>query len=364
MKAIESLDSLQQMCNLSALSGHEDDMIRYMKSEMGRFLPDVHVDRLGNVIGRRPGTLADGPKVMVFAHMDEIGLIARKVEPEGLIRVTRVGGMPEKSLPAQRVVLRGTKGDVFGVVGSKSHHVTSAEEKFSVAKIEDLFVDIGAHSKAEAETMGIGPGTPVTYHGFFQEMAGGQLAGKALDNRASCFALLQVLRLLAGKDLAATVYFVGSVQEEYSIRGATPAAFAINPDLAIALDITVSCDTPDLKALADVRLGGGPVISHYSFHGRGTLNGLIPNPKLWQYMAGVAALQGISVQHAVFMGLLTDASYVTVVREGIPAVDMAFPVRYAHSPIEVCMRSDLEQLILLLTSALEGIDGSLDLSRG
>jgi len=364
MKPIESLDALRKMCHVSALSGHEEDMIRYMKGEMSRFLADVRVDRLGNVIGRRPGRLPDGPKVMLFAHMDELGLMVRKIEPDGFLRVTRVGGMPEKSLPAQRVVLRGSQGDVFGIIGSKSHHVTPAEDKFRVTEIKDLFVDIGADSKAEAEAMGIYPGTPVTYHGFFQEMAGGLLAGKALDNRAACFALLQVLRLLEGREIAATVYFVGTVQEEFNIRGVVPAAFAINPDMAIALDITVACDTPDLKALADIRFGDGPVISHYTFHGRGTLNGLIPNPKLRQYVTDVAARQGIPVQHGVFMGGLTDASYAAVVREGIPTLDLAFPVRYAHAPIEVCQRTDLEQLIVLLTAALEGIDVGLDLSRG
>lgn len=364
MEPIESLDQLQRMCHISALSGHEEDMIAYMKGEMSRYLSDIRVDRLGNVIGLKEGKSPNGPNVMIFSHMDEVGFMVRKIEPNGFIRITRVGGIPEKSLPAQRLVLRGSKGDVFGIIGPKSHHLTPPEEKYKVVQINDLYLDIGAHSKAEAEEMGIYPGAPATYHGFFQEMAGGQFAGKSLDNRAGCFVLLQVLRLLADKGLTATVYFVASVQEEFSTRGIVPAAFAINPDMAIGLDVAVACDTPDLDALSDVKFGGGAVISHYTFHGRGTLCGLIPNPKLRQYMTETAARLSIPVQHSVFFGGLYETSFLTLVREGIPAVDMAFPARYTHAPIEVGSLPDMEQLIVLLAAAIEGIDSELDLSRG
>ena len=364
MKYIDSLDQLDRMCNVSALAGHEENMIAYMKGEMSRHLSDVSVDRLGNVIAVKPGKDKDGPKVMMSAHMDEVGFMVRKVEPDGWVRITRVGGIPEKSLPAQRVVLQGSKGEVKGIIGPKSHHLTGPEEKYKVVQINDLYVDIGARSKAEAAEMGITPGTPVTYHGYFEQMTEDQFAGKALDNRAGCFVLLQVLRLLADKTLPATVYFVGSVQEEYSIRGVVPAAFAINPDMAIGLDVSVSCDTPDLGPLADIKFGDGPVISHYTFHGRGTLCGLIPNPKLRQYMTDTAARLDIPVQHSVFLGGLGETSFLTLVREGIPAVDMGFPVRYTHAPIEVGSLPDMDLQIGLLAAAIEGIDSGLDLSRG
>jgi len=361
---IESLDQLRDLCNISALAGHEDDAVVYMRREMSRYLPDVRVDKLGNVIGCLPGTSASGPRVMVSAHMDEVGFMVRKIEPDGWVRLTRVGGIPEKSLPAQRLVLRGSKGDVFGVIGPKSHHLTPPEEKFKVVEINELIVDIGAHSKAEAEAMGISPGTPATYHGFFQEMPGGQVAGKALDDRAGCFVLLQLARLLSASKPSATIYLVATVQEEFNIRGVVTAAYAIYPDMLFGLDVSVSCDTPDLKALADIHFGGGPVVSHYTFHGRGTLNGLIPNPKLRQYVTDVAAREGIPLQHSVFLGGLGETSYAAVVKEGIPSVDMAFPARYTHAPIEVGSVPDMELLIQLLDAALRGIDAKLDLSRG
>lgn len=364
MKAIENLDQLRKMCHLSALSGHEEEMIAFMKEEMSNYLTDVRVDRLGNVIGCKPGNKADGLKLMIFAHMDEIGFMVRKIEPDGFIRLTRVGGIPEKSLPGQRIILKGKNGDVTGIIGPKSHHLTPPEDKFKVVEIKDLFVDIGAHSKNEAEGMGIYPGTPVTYQGFFEEMPGGQFAGKALDNRAGCFVLLQVLRLLAEKDIPTTVYYVASVQEEFNIRGVVTAGFAIEPDMAIGLDICVSSDTPDLRAQSDIHFGGGPVISHYTFHGRGTLNGLIPNPKFRQFITDVAEENGITVQHNVFLGGLGDTSYLAVIREGVPCVDIAFPARYTHSPIEVASLPDMEQLIQLLTITIEAIDETLDLSRG
>lgn len=364
MQPVESLDQLKTMCHLSALAGHEDEMISYMKKEMSKYLSDVSVDRLGNVIGVKPGASDNGPKVMIFAHMDEVGFIVRKIEADGFIRLTRVGGIPEKSLPAQRIILRGQKGDVTGIIGPKSHHLTPPEEKFKVVQINDLFIDIGARSRAEVEEMGVYPGTPVTYQGFFEEMPNGQIAGKALDDRAGCFVILQVLRLLAEKQIPATLYFVGSVQEEFNIRGVVTAGFAINPDMALGVDICVSSDTPDLKAQSDVRFGGGAVIGHYSFHGRGTLNGLIPNPKLRQFITGVAKTNGIPLQHNVFLGGLGDTSYLAVIREGVPCVDMAFPARYTHAPIEIGSRPDMEQLIQLLALTLEAIDQNLDLSRG
>lgn len=364
MRPLESLDMLQRMCHISALSGHEEGMIAFMKSEMQRYLPDCYVDRLGNVIGCVPGTDAQGPKVMVFAHMDEVGFVVRKIEADGFLRLTRVGGVPEKSLLAQRVVVHGRARDLFGVIGPKAHHLTPSKEKLRVVEIQHLFVDIGARDKAEAEAWGVYVGAPVTYQGFFQEMPGGQIAGKAIDNRVGCFVLLQLLRLLIQKQIRATVYLVGSVQEEFNIRGVVPAAFAINPDLAIGLDVSIASDTPDLKGHSDIALGEGPVIGHYSFHGRGTLCGLIPNPKLRQYLEDTAGRLGIPVQHGVFMGGLTDASYLAVVREGIPAVDLGFPMRYSHSPIEVASVGDIEKLILLLAAALEGVSADLDLSRG
>jgi putative aminopeptidase len=361
---VENLDQLRAMCNISALAGHEEDMIAFMKREMQVHVSDVRVDRLGNVIGFLPGQSPQDPKVMLFAHMDEVGFVVRKIEPDGFVRLTRVGGIPEKSLPAQRLLIRGRQGDVLGLIGPKSHHLTPADEKFKVVEIKDLFVDVGARSKAQAEEMGIYPGAPVTYHGFFAEMPGKQFAGKALDNRAGCFAILQVLRLLAKEQLAANIYFVGSVQEEFNIRGVVTAGYAINPDLAIGIDICISSDTPDLREQSDIHFGGGAVLSHYTFHGRGTLNGLIPNPKLAQYFTDVAATNGIPLQHNAFLGGLSDTSYLAVLREGIPAVDLAFPARYLHAPIEVGSLPDMEHLINLLAFAIKGMDQNLDLSRG
>lgn len=364
MNAVEDLRLLEEMCLTSALSGHEEDMIAIMKREFSRYLQDVRVDRLGNAIGCLPGSDPASPKVMIFAHMDEIGFMVRKIEADGFVRLTRVGGVPEKSLPGQRLVLRGSMGDRLGVVGAKSHHVTPPEDKFKVVPIPDLYVDVGAHSRTEAEALGLYPGTPVTYQGFFEEMPGGQFAGKALDNRGGCFVLVQVLRLLAERRPKATVYFVGSVQEEFNIRGVVTAGFAINPDLAIGLDVSVSCDTPDLKQVSDVHFGGGPVISHYTFHGRGTLNGLIPNPKLRAFLTDTAKAMSLPVQHSVFLGGLGDTSYLAVLREGIPCVDVAFPTRFTHSPVEVGSTPDMEGLIRLLAEALGRIDQGLDLGRG
>ena len=359
-----TLDQLSDMCHISALSGCEENMIRYMKGEMLKCTSHVSVDNLGNVIARIDGTSKQGSKVMVLAHMDEVGFMVRKIEPDGFLRITRVGGPPEKSLAAQRVEVQTDLGPVFGVIGVKAHHITPIEDRLKVVPINDVFVDIGATSKSQAIDMGVHVGAPITYAGFFREMAGGQIAGKSIDNRGGCFILLQVLRLLSQNKPRATVYAVGTVQEEFSIRGVVTAGYVIEPDLAIGLDGSPAADTPDLRAFSDSRCGGGPIVNHYTFHPSADWNGLIPNPKLRRYVTNVAAQLDIPVQFSAFVGSPFDTAYLTVVGKGIPCVDVCFPMRYSHAAVEVANASDLAQATVLVTSAVEQIDSSLDLTRG
>lgn len=364
MSIIKSYQQLETMCNISALSGFEENMIRYFKSEMSQSIDDVRVDKLGNVICRLPGTDPDAPKVMIFAHMDEVGFIVRNIEEDGFVRISRVGGIPEKSMPAQRLLLNSAEGDVFGIIGPKSHHLTPPEDKYKVVTINDSYIDIGVRSKKEAEAMGIIPGVSVTYAGFYQDMPNGRFVGKAIDNRGGCFTLLQLGRLLSQKPHKATIYLVGSVQEEFNIRGVVTAGYTIQPDMAFAIDVCLACDTPDLKDHTAIQLGNGPSVGHFSFHGRGTLNGLIPNPKLLQFVIQCASDEDIPLQHNVFLGGLCDSSYLAVLRDGIPCVDIGFPARYTHAPVEMASKYDLENLVKLLDAVLLRIDETLDLSRG
>ena len=261
-------------------------------------------DRLGNLIVTLDGD-PELPSVMVFAHMDQMGFVVRKVEPTGLIRLERLGGVPERALPAQAVVLSTDAGDVPGVIGIKSHHATLPEEKYRVVPYAELSVDAGFSSKAEAEAAGIEVGTPVTYLPRALELAGGRIAGTAIDDRAGCAALLALAAARSDKR-GPTLHLVWSVQEEHNLRGVLPAATALAPDIAIQVDLVLACDTPEMASRGDVALGAGPAISLYSFHGRGTLNGVIPHPALVDLVEDAAAAAAIPLQRSAHVGALTD----------------------------------------------------------
>jgi putative aminopeptidase FrvX len=323
----------------------------------------VRVDPLGNVIASVRPPRAGYAHVVVFAHMDEVGFIVRKIEPTGFVRVQRMGGIPEKSMAAQRLAFLGAHGMVQGVIATKAHHVTEDQEKYHVVPVKDVFVDIGAHSRDEALAAGISVGIPATWlPGFHRQ--GDIVHAKALDNRVGCTAVLAIANAARAIGGGCGLTLVASVQEEFNIRGVVPAVRAIQPDLLICLDVAPASDTPDTAHLGEVRLGGGPTIGRYSFHGRGTLNGLIPNPKLVRFVEDVARRRSLTVQPHIFFGGLTDVSYAQLEGAGIPGIDLGIPARYTHSPVEAISLDDLQASVGLIQSILEEIPSGLDLARG
>jgi putative aminopeptidase FrvX len=302
---------------------------------------------------------------MLFAHMDQLGLIVRKIEASGLIRVERVGGVPERALAAQEVLLQIGEGrDLPAVIPNKSHHATLPEEKYRVVPYQELFVDAGFSHADEARAAGVDVGTPVVYAPRALKLAGGRLAGTTIDDRAGCAVVIEAARALAKLRRRPTVHIVFSVQEEFNLRGVVPAVEALRPDIAIQVDLVLATDTPDMAARGDVRLGGGPAVSLMSFHGRGTLNGLIPHPALVRLLSETAKANGMPLQRSVHMGALTETSYVQLMHRGIACIDLGFPARYTHSAVEVCDGADLEALTRLLVAAVGRIDTSFTLDRG
>lgn len=352
-------DDLQALVMIPGLSGHEERVAREIAARMP--VP-CRSDRLGNLIATFPGT---GPSVMLFTHMDQLGFVVRKIEDNGLIRVHRVGGVPERALLSQAVVLSVKDGtDIPGVIANKSHHATQPDEKYVVPKATELFIDAGYKTKAAAEAAGILIGTPVTYAPNYVQLADGRVAGTAIDDRAGCAVLLDVARVLAARQSGPTVHVVFSSQEEFNLRGAVVAAQSLEPDIAIQIDLMLACDTPDMADLGEMRLGGGPGISLYSFHGRGTLNGVLPHPALVTLFENAATGLQMPLQRSAQVGVLTDLSYVQLVGEGVASIDVGFPMRYSHSSLEVCQISDLEDLARLLCAALDEITPETKLERG
>ncbi len=355
-------DLLTELMLIPGLSGHEQRVASAIAAHLDRAGLPHHCDRLGNLTCTIPGDPAL-PPVMIFTHMDQLGFITRKVEPTGLIRLERLGGVPERALPAQAVVFCTDQGDIPGVIANKSHHATTPEEKYKVVPCTDLYVDAGFTSRDEAEAAGIRIGTPVTYLPRVIPLHGTRLAGTSIDDRAGCAVLLHLAALRRTKP-GPTLHLVWSVQEEFNLRGILPAATALAPAIALQIDLLLACDTPDMTHRGDVALGAGPGISLYSFHGRGTLNGVIPHPALVRLMEAAATSARLPLQRSAHTGALTDLSYIQFMgTEGVACLDVGFPMRYSHSALEVVDLNDLAQLVTLLDVALDQITPDLSLTR-
>ncbi|MXN67450.1 M20/M25/M40 family metallo-hydrolase [Stappia sp. GBMRC 2046] len=355
--------NLTELMMIPGLSGHEDRVRRWIAERLDADGIGCRSDRAGNLFATFDGD-PSLPSVMVFAHMDQLGFIVRKIEDDGLIRVERLGGVPERALASQAVLLCGRDGrDVAGVIYNKSHHATLPEEKYTVLKAADLRIDTGHSSKEEVEEAGISIGTPVVYMPNVVDLAGDRIAGTSIDDRAGCAVLMEIASALQVRETGPTVHLVFSVQEEFNLRGAVVAAQALKPDIAIQIDLMLATDTPEMADRSDMRLGGGPGMSLYSFHGRGTLNGVIPHPSVVRLLEETAAAEGMPLQRSAQVGVLTDLSYVQLIGEGVLSVDVGFPMRYSHSSLEVCDLGDLERLSRLLISALASIDEDFELGR-
>ena len=354
---------LHDLMLVPGLSGYEGRVRRHLAGVLSELGIELRSDRLGNLIATLEGSKG-APSVMLFAHMDQLGFVVRRIERDGLVRIERLGGVPEKALASQAVLFCVGEGrDVPGVIANKSHHATTPEEKYRVLPYPELYIDAGFDSSEAARAAGIDVGTPVVYRPRVEALAGGRIAGTSVDDRAGCAVMVEVARALKAVRSRPTVHLVFSVQEEFNLRGALPAAQALLPDIAIQLDLVLATDTPDMTARGDVRLGGGPAISMYSFHGRGTLNGTIPHPALVALFEAAARAEKLPLQRSAHIGALTDSSYVQLVGEGVASIDVGFPMRYSHSSNEVCDLGDLEALTTLLVAALSRIDPKFSLDR-
>lgn len=354
---------LFELMLIPGLSGHEDRVRRRLAREMKALGLSTRTDRLGNLIATSQGA-PDRPSVMLFTHMDQLGLIVRKIEPSGLIRVERLGGVPERALASQQVLFCiGEERDLPGVIANKSHHATSQDDKYRVVPYSELFIDGGFASAAQARAAGVEIGTPVVYAPKAIALAGERIAGTSVDDRAGCAVIVEAARALMPMADRPTVHFVFSTQEEFNLRGALVAAQSLQPDISIQLDLMLATDTPDMAARGEVALGGGPAISLYSFHGRGTLNGTLPHPGLVALFERGAREEGIALQRSAQVGVLTDSSYVQLVGQGVASIDVGFPCRYTHSSLEVCDIGDLVELTRLLVASISKIDGGFPLNR-
>ena len=355
---------LQDLTLLPGLAGFEQKVCAYMKNEFESLGLSVTVDTLGNCIAKVEGKDPDAPTIMVFAHMDSLGFLVRKIEDDGFLRIERLGGIPEKALPATQIQVQCRNGSmVDGVIGIKAHHVTPPEEKYKVDKYMSLFVDIGATSREEVLALGIHVGSPIIYKPKYQKLLGTRALMSAADNRSGCAILLDVAHQLVENQPDCTTYIVGTVLEEYNLRGAMVAARTAKPKVAIGIDGGGSSDTPDLRDSSELGLGKGPTMSLYNFHGRGTLNGTIAHPAMVRIVEKTAEEIEMKLQYNARIGGLTDLSYVQLENTGVVSIDLGVPRRYTHSPCEILDLTDVDKCAKLVAACVGNIHKDTDFSR-
>ncbi|AUB56523.1 MULTISPECIES: M42 family metallopeptidase [Methanobacterium] len=335
---------LEKLSNAYGVSGFEDDVRNLMMEELKGHVDDLDVDNMGNLIATKKGK-PDGKKVMLAAHMDEIGLIVRYIDKEGFIKFSKLGGINDQMLLNQEVYIHSNGEKILGVIGSKPPHRMKAAEKKKPVQYENMFIDIGASDKEDAEEM-VNVGDPITIKQKFAELKNDLVMGNAMDNRVGCAILLEVMKR-ARSD--ATIYGVGTVQEEVGLKGARTAAYRINPDMALALDVTISGDHPGMKEEdAPAKAGEGPCIILTDASGRG----IITHPQVKELLIQVADEEEIPYQLEVSEGGTTDATAIHLTREGIPTGVISPPSRYIHTPVSVVNINDVENAVKLILAVL------------
>lgn len=334
---------LERLSNAHGVSGSEGSVSDIIRSELEPCVDEIRTDQMGNLIAvKRGGDF----KVMLAAHMDEIGLMAKYIDDHGFIRFVTFGGWYAPTLYSQRVVVHGSNGRLYGVVGAKPPHAMTDEEKKKEIKIEDMFIDVGATSREDAESLGVEIGSPITIDRQLIYLAHNRVTGKAFDNRVGVTFLTRVMQQVRSPH---TIYGVFTVQEEVGIKGARASAYTLEPDCAIATDVTYPGDSPAIeKKDSSIELGKGPCITISDASGRG----LIANRTMVRWLKDTAERLKMPVQMNVGRGGTTDATSIHLERGGIPSTVVEVPVRYIHSPVEVTDLDDLNAAITLLVEAL------------
>lgn len=334
------MELLRKLSEASGIPGREEAVREIVEKAMVGYVDEVNVDPLGNVIAHKKGA---GPRVVVAAHMDEIGFFVSHVDEEaGFLRIAPVGGFDPRTLIATRVVVHTEGGPLLGLIGTKPVHILTDEERKKEIRIQDLFVDVGLPGKTVKERVKIGD--PVTLSQTFAEV-GELVSGKALDDRVGVYVGIEALKRV--KSHKADIYFVGTVQEEVGLRGARTSAFAIAPGIGVALDVTLACDMPGVQPHEQVtKLGRGVAIKIKD-------SASISHPGLVRFFTRLAEARRIPYQMEILPSGGTDAGAIQMAREGAAVVTLSVPTRYVHSVVEAAHKSDIEAAISLLAAFLE-----------
>lgn len=348
---------IMELTNLSGNVGYEDRVIEYLLKSF-KNNQQISIDILGNFTFHVTPENTGKQKVMLFGHMDEVGMMVSRIDETGFIYCEKLGSLNPSCLAGLKLELHGEKGFVNGVVGVKSHHLAKQKESKTLENARDYYLDIGASSRAEVLNAGIDIGTPVTFKPQFLELYGECIANKAMDDRASLGILLYLVENLALEKLNIDLFLVFSVQEEFNTRGIMPTVREINPKIVIGLDVTPATDTPDLLGLSEIKLGKGPALTYMNHHSRGTLAGIVPNKQFLTYLENIGNRFDIPMQKEVATGILTETAYIAIESNQTVVANISLPTRYTHTPVEVIDLNDAMGIYRLLAAFLTSLDGN------
>lgn len=340
---------LAKICTTPGAPGFEKKIRELVLKELKGLTDDVELDNMGNIYAIKRGSvkIADRKRIMIGAHMDEIGFMVTHIDDKGFIRFHTLGGFDPKTLTAQRVIIHGRK-DVIGVMASKPIHVMTAAEREKVAKLSDYFIDTGLSVEEVKKLVQIGD--PITREREFIEM-GNCVNGKSLDNRLAVFILIETLKKLKGKDVPYDIYGVFTVQEEVGIRGANVSAMRINPDFGFGLDTTIAFDLPGAAAHEMItKLGEGTAIKIMDAS-------TICDYRMVEFMKKTADKHKIKWQPEILTAGGTDTAGIQRMTEGGSiAGAVSIPTRHLHQVIEMAHKDDIQGSIDLLVACVSELD--------
>ena len=341
---------LKELTETHGVPGHEDQIRKLMARELKPLTNSIEYDRMGSIMGVKKGT-TDSPRVMIIAHMDEIGFMVSEITPEGYIKFLPLGGWWGHVALGQRLKILTAKGEVIGVVGSKPPHLLPMDERKKVLEITDMFLDVGVQEKFDVQKrLGIRVGDPIVPDSGFTQMANPKMyLSKAFDNRMACGVVIEVLKKLQKSKHPNTVLGCGSVQEEVGLRGSRTLAHLGDPDVCIVCDVGIGQDVPPDGFKKAEKLGAGPGVL--------ALDGsMIPNSKLKNLVIKTGESKKIPFHLTTMARGGTDGGGVHISRIGVPSIVIGAPVRYIHSHNGILNRADYDNTIKLITEVVKALD--------
>ncbi|HOJ92155.1 MAG TPA: M42 family metallopeptidase [Dictyoglomaceae bacterium] len=339
---------LKEITEAAGVSGYEKEIKEVTKSYL-KDSADLLEDRLGSLIFKKEGG-SQSPRVMLAAHMDEIGFMVKNITKDGFIKFIPLGGWWDQVLLSQRVVIHTEKEKIIGVIGSKPPHILTEEEARKVVEKKQMYIDVGATNEEEVLNMGVRPGDPITPYSEFTVMANSKmLLAKAWDDRVGCALLIEVIKELKNSQHPNSVYTVATVQEEVGLRGATTSSYVVDPDVAIVLESDIATDMPGINEEKKITLGKGPSIILYDAT-------MIPNPNLRRLFIETADSLNIPIQFSALERGGTDGGRIHIHAKGVPSIVISVPARYIHSHTSIINIDDFLSAKKLILEVIKKLD--------